>query len=113
MLAGTPAADGTSGSIDANKHLTSQEAALNTVAMCVWCTCQPVPAAAMPGWADLHELSVDSRPDLIELAHNSMLSHINGHFGKEDLATLPQQLLVWQPMPAVVHFLYLQTMQSE
>lgn len=38
---------------------------------------------------DLHELSVYSRPDFVKLAHNSMLSHINGHFSKEDLATLP------------------------
>ncbi len=57
--------------------------------------------------ADLHELSVNSWPDLIELAHNSMLGHINGHFSQEDLATLPEQVLVRQPVPTVIHLLYL------
>lgn len=36
-----------------------------------------------------------------------MLGHIDGHFSQEDLATLPQQILVWQPVPTVVHLLYL------
>ena len=57
--------------------------------------------------ADLHELSVNSWPDLIEFAHNSMLGHINGHFSQEDLATLPQQVLVRQPVPTVIHLLHL------
>ena len=57
--------------------------------------------------ADLHELSVDSGSDLIELANNSMLSHINGHLCQEYLAALPQQVLIRQPVPAVVHLLHL------
>ena len=57
--------------------------------------------------ADLHELPVDSGPDLIELANNSMLSHVNGHLCQEDLAALPQQVLIRQPVPAVVHLLHL------
>lgn len=47
-------------------------------------------ATEMCCMTNLHELSVYSRPYFIELAHNSMLSHINGHFSKEDLTTLPQ-----------------------
>lgn len=38
-----------------------------------------------------------------------MLGNVNGHLCKEDLATLPQQVLIRQPVPAVVHFLHLIT----
>ena len=44
----------------------------------------PVPAALQND--DLHELSVYTRPDLVEFAHNSMLGHINGHFIKDHIA---------------------------
>lgn len=56
---------------------------------------------------DLHELSVHPRPDLVELAHHSMLCHVDGNLCNEDLATLSQQVLIRQPVPAVVHLLHL------
>lgn len=58
-------------------------------------------------YADLHEFSVHPRSDFIEFADNSMLGYINGHFCCKDLATLPQQVLIGQPTPTVVHLLYL------
>ena len=57
----------------------------------------------------LHELPIHPWPDLIELAHNCMLGDVDGHLCKEDLATLPQQVLIRQPVPAVVHLLHLMT----
>ena len=54
----------------------------------------------------LHELSVYSWPDFIEFPHHSMLGHINGQFSQKDLATLPQQVLIRQPVstrPVVAH----------
>ncbi len=55
---------------------------------------------------NLHELLIDTRPDLIELSQDGMLDDIDDHLRPENLATLPQQVGMWPPAAAAVHLFH-------